>query len=64
MVILIRIILVGIIIYLLVRSFYKFFQGEDEKKVQERENNNSVRKKKISEEIGEYVDYEEIKDED
>jgi len=62
MVILIRVILVGIIIYLLVRSFYKFFQGGDDKKVQEHENKNSSRKKKISKEIGEYVDYEEIKE--
>ncbi len=63
MVILIRIILVGIIIYLLVRSFYRYFQPGDEKKVKEPEDKNSSRKKKISKEIGEYIDYEEIKDE-
>jgi len=64
MVILIRIVLVGIIIYLLVRSFYKYFQGGDDKKVQGPENNNSSRKKKISKEVGEYIDYEEIKEDD
>ncbi len=63
MVILIRVILVAIIIYLLVRSFYRYFQPPgDDRKVQEPENSNSSGKKKISKEIGEYIDYEEIKE--
>jgi hypothetical protein len=60
MIILLRIILIGIIIYLLVRSFNRyFFQGEE--KEQKPEKRNSSPPKKISKETGEYIDYEEIK---
>ncbi len=60
MIILLRIILIGIIIYLLVRSFNRyFFQGEEKKRKPEKRN--SSPSKKISKETGEYIDYEEIK---
>lgn len=60
--ILIRYLLICIIGYLVVRSFVKF--GEEEKltgdsKGQVKKDNSP--KKKVSKEIGEYVDYEEIK---
>jgi seryl-tRNA(Sec) selenium transferase len=61
MVILLRIVLIGIIIYLLVRSFRRYFLGEEEK-TKKTEKSNSPSKKKISKEVGEYIDYEEIKD--
>jgi hypothetical protein len=49
------------IIYLLVKSFVRYFAGEDNNENTDR--NNSAGKAKsrgISKEIGEYVDYEEI----
>jgi large-conductance mechanosensitive channel len=59
MIILLRIILIAIIIYLLVRSFNSYFhQGEE--KEQKPENKNPSPPKKISKETGEYIDYEEI----
>jgi hypothetical protein len=60
MTILLRIILIGIIICLLVRSFNRyFFRGEE--KEQKPEKRDSSPPKKISQETGEYIDYEEIK---
>ena len=58
MILLIRIILVGLIIYLLVRSFTRYFHEEDERK-HVSEDKNSTGIKKISKDTGEYVDYEE-----
>lgn len=61
MIILLRIILIGIIVYLLVRSFNRFFhQGEE--KEQKPKSKNPPTPKKISKETGEYIDYEEIKE--
>ena len=59
MILLLRVFLISLIIYLLVRSFVRFFQGEEEEK-RVSEDNNSSDKKKVSKEIGEYIDYEEI----
>jgi hypothetical protein len=59
MIILLRIFLISLIIYLLVRSFVRYFQGEEETG-EVHEDKNSSHPKKISKEIGEYVDYEEI----
>jgi hypothetical protein len=59
MIILLRIFLISLIIYLLVRSFVRYFQGEEETR-EVQEDKNSSNSKKISKEIGEYVDYEEI----
>jgi hypothetical protein len=60
--ILIRYFLVGLIVYLVVRSFMKFSEGTGQSAKQD----GSVRKdkepaKKVSKEIGEYIDYEEIR---
>jgi large-conductance mechanosensitive channel len=56
---LIRFILVGIIIYLIVRSFARYFEEKDTSELeQEREKN--TKSKGVSKEVGEYVDYEEV----
>lgn len=62
MMILIRYFLVGLIIYLLFRSFASSVGSEqpDSGKT-EQKNNTKPPVKKVSKEIGEYVDYEEIK---
>lgn len=61
MTILIRFVLVTIIIYLLVRSFVRFFQGQDEPDHRDRSDRNEKQKSPgVSKEIGEYVDYEEV----
>ncbi len=55
----IRFILVGIIVYLIVRSFTRYFEEKDTSaREQEREKN--TKSKGVSKEIGEYVDYEEV----
>jgi flagellar biosynthesis/type III secretory pathway M-ring protein FliF/YscJ len=62
MILLIRIILISIIIYLIIRSFIRYWSEEDETTQRaERENNNPKTKKGVSKEIGEYVEYEELK---
>lgn len=63
--ILLRFILISIIIYLLIRSFARFLQGEEPRSDNHaRNNHNSDERKKsgVPRELGEYVDYEEIKD--
>jgi large-conductance mechanosensitive channel len=58
---LIRFILVGIIIYLLVRSFVRYFaEQETETRKSGQDNRNEAKTKGVSKEIGEYVDYEEV----
>jgi len=59
--ILIRYLLICIIGYLVVRSFVKF--GEEKSSVERREQvkKDKMPQKKVSKEIGEYVDYEEVK---
>lgn len=59
---LIRYLLIGLIVYLIVRSFRNFGQaGEQPGKMKEPHDDKTVKGKKISKSIGEYVDYEEIK---
>jgi len=61
--ILIRYILIGLIIYLIVRAFSRFaVNKEPDASNYSPKNNNSTQDKKVSKEIGEYVDYEEVKD--
>jgi hypothetical protein len=60
--ILIRYILIGLIVYLLVRAFTKYSNGDNDSSSQGgggRVDKPEV--KKVSKEIGEYIDYEEIK---
>lgn len=58
---LIRFILISIIIYLLIRSFARFFveQHSSDRK-QENPHEKKTKSKGVSKEIGEYVDYEEV----
>jgi len=59
--ILIRFFLISLIVYLLVRSFMRF--GEEEKPLTNKpqpERKNNISGKKISKEIGEVIDYEEL----
>ena len=59
--ILIRYILVGLIIYLIIRVFIRFWEKEAPSLHKSEPHNNSKPvSKKISKEIGEYVDYEEV----
>ena len=58
---LIRFALVGLIVYLIIRSFVRFIEEEKpETKRAEPEKRHNTENKKVSKEIGEYIDYEEI----
>jgi hypothetical protein len=60
--ILIRFILIGLIVYLIVRSFLRYGDGNGPASgVNGPDKNGKQGNKKISKEIGEYIDYEEIK---
>jgi hypothetical protein len=59
--ILVRYILIGLIIYLIVRSFLKYGGGDGHSVHQNAGNKKSQITKKISKETGEYIDYEEIR---
>ncbi len=58
--ILMRYLLIGLIVYLLVRSFVRFGDGhnirQDGFKSDDKQSG-----KKVSKEVGEYIDYEEVK---
>ena len=61
MILLIRFILVSIIIYLLVKSFVRYFNSQEtERKTHGPNYKSETGNKGVSKEIGEYVDYEEI----
>jgi hypothetical protein len=60
--ILIRFLLVGLIVYLIVRSFAKYGDGSGPSAGQNGQDKNDRQvTKKVSKEIGEYIDYEEVK---
>jgi hypothetical protein len=60
--ILIRFFLIGLIVYLIVRSFFRYGDGGGPAAGQNGNAGNSkTTGKKVSKEIGEYIDYEEIK---
>jgi hypothetical protein len=56
---LIRYFLIGLIIYLIIRSFIRYGM-EDDQSVRHDQGNQTKRNKKVSKEIGEYIDYEEV----
>ncbi len=57
----IRFVLIGIIIYLLARSFIRYFaEQEISSRKPEQDQKNETKTKGVSKEIGEYVDYEEV----
>jgi large-conductance mechanosensitive channel len=59
--ILIRFILISLAVYLIVRSFMRFGNdSEPEKPIKNPDNTGKPETKKISKNVGEYVDYEEI----
>ncbi len=58
---LIRFFLISLIVYLLVRSFLRSLAvNEPENRKPEPEKRNNIIIKKVSKEVGEYVDYEEV----
>lgn len=60
--ILVRFLLIGLIVYLIVRSFIKFGDGDGPSSGQTGPHKNGKPvTKKVSKEIGEYIDYEEVK---
>jgi hypothetical protein len=59
---LIRYILIGIIGYLIIRSFIKFGKaGNPSSKIRQPEKQDKIPAKKVSRKTGEYIDYEETK---
>jgi hypothetical protein len=56
---LVRVFLIGLIVYLIIRSFAKFGEEKLSSNNPTRDNRKPDTKK-ISKEIGEYVDYEEL----
>jgi len=58
---LIRIILISLIFYLIVRSFLRMGEVETPTSKKQQPDKNKAPAKKISKEIGEYIDYEDIK---
>jgi hypothetical protein len=58
--ILIRYLLIGLIVYLIFRSFSSS-AGQPSSGPQQQNNDSKPPVKKVSKEIGEYVDYEEVK---
>lgn len=60
--IIIRFILISLIVYLLLRGFVQSLFLEDPPRKPEARKDNKPVKKKVSKEVGEYIDYEEIKD--
>jgi len=57
--ILARFFLISLIVYLIIRSFMRFGKESDPEK--QKEQNDHAETKKVSKNIGEYVDFEEIK---
>ncbi len=59
--ILIRFLLIGLIVYLIVRSFVRYGDRNRPSAGQGGQDKNHGVTKKVSKEIGEYIDYEELK---
>jgi large-conductance mechanosensitive channel len=61
MTLLIRFVLISIIIYLIIRSFNRYFEEMDtDAREREHEQEEKSKSKGVSKEIGEYTDYEEV----
>lgn len=59
--ILIRFALIGLIVYLLVRSFMRYGSEDSQSSTNQNPGNkDNLTVKKVSKKIGEYVDYEEV----
>jgi hypothetical protein len=52
---------VTLVVYLIIRAFIKYDRNKEEKSQNRNPENNDLKsKKKISKEIGEYIEYEEL----
>jgi len=61
MTLLIRFILISIIIYLIIRSFARYFKDTDSSEQKDKAGRSDDPKSKgVSKDVGEYVDYEEV----
>ena len=60
---LLRIFLIGLIIYLLVRSFIRLGESDDRPPEGREPVNKQKKVKGVPRELGEYIDYEEVKKE-
>ena len=60
MILLLRVILIGLIIYLLLRSFVRYYQSDEAIPDNSSNQNKTIKGKKVSKEVGEYIDYEEV----
>lgn len=61
MTLLIRFVLISIIIYLVIRSFTRYFQDTDSSGQKDKSGTKDDPKSKgVSRDVGEYVDYEEV----
>lgn len=61
--ILVRILLISLIVYLIIRSFIKHGQESDsDRPLGKSEGDGKPETRKISKSVGEYVDYEELKE--
>jgi len=60
--ILLRLILVGLIIFLIIRTFIRYMESEkpSSNRTVEHGNGEKTINKRVSKEIGEYVDYEDV----
>jgi len=58
---LIRFLLISLIIYMIIRSFVRYSNQEDSSKLnKDPDKSSNLPNKKISKEVGEYIDYEEV----
>jgi len=60
MILLLRIILIGLIIYLVLRSFLRYNEPGEEIRDNHMQDNKNLKGKKVSKGIGEYIDFEEV----
>jgi large-conductance mechanosensitive channel len=59
--IIIRFALISLIVYLIIRSFVKYMEAEKPVTGRTETKKASKQDKKVSKEIGEYIDYEEVR---
>jgi hypothetical protein len=58
---LVRYLLIGLIIYMIIRSFVRYSNEEESSKLnKDPDRSSNLTNKKISKEVGEYIDYEEV----
>jgi len=58
---LVRFLLISLIIYMIIRSFIRYSNEKESSKLnKDPDKSNNLPTKKISKEVGEYIDYEEV----